>query len=355
MNNPLRTRPRFRAEPSAGPVGPRRLVARQGDRASLILAIAGLAMAAAPTALVPTALAASEAPPPASAAPGRMPTIQAWVDAPFVTPDAPPGGILEAGITFWDTHTHDFAAMSSVYAEMRPATGDAAPTAGTIQADFPGHIVVDFVVPEGGPGDIEVGVRGDQTCTTDGTCTEVRTLFAIAGTGPPPEAAPEALISATFHPFVGDVVVGRATPVALDVLPRGLWQQDALQLPEHLLVVASHPGGPELASAEVRQEGLPGKPFTGRLTIPETGDVTLAVVIPGDGGANRPVPGATTQVNVIEGGRRESVAPAPSDAAAPVPGPATTGGGIPTIAWIVGIGAVVVLVGLVARRVLADL
>jgi hypothetical protein len=303
----------------------------------------------------PTALAASGSPPPASAAPALMPTIQAWVDAPFVTPDAPPGGVLEAGITFWDMHGHDFAAISGVYAEMRAATGDAAPSAGTIQADFPGHIVVDFVVPEGGPGDIEVGVRGDQRCTTDGTCTEVKTLFAIAGTGPPPEAAPETLITATFHPFVGDVVVGRATPVALDVLPRGLWEEDALPLPDHLLVVAGHPGGPELASAEVRQQGPPGTPFTGHLAITETGDVTLAVVVPGDAGSNRPVPGATTQVNVIEGGRRESVAPAASDAASPVSGPATTGSGIPIVAWVVGIGAVVVIVGLVARRLLADL
>ena len=307
-------------------------------------AAAWLGLAAVLLATATSALAASPAPS-GFPAPGAFPNIEAWLDADFITPDAPPGGMLEAGITFWDTQGHNFARVNGVYVLLRPAEGDAEPSLGTTRSDFPGHIVAELVVPEGGPGTIEIGVQG-RVCTSDGACTDENMPFTLAGTGPPPEADPASLIDATFHPFVGDIVAGREFPMTVDVFPKGQWDVGAVALPDHLVVTATL-RGVDLASAELRRPGAPGTPYTGRLTIPETGDVALAVAVPGEGGEDQAIASSTTIVKVIDGGRGTSQEPA--DPNAP-----DEGGDIPIAVWLLGIG-VLVAVGLIARRALADL
>jgi hypothetical protein len=128
-------------------------------------------------------------------------------------------------------------------------------------------------------------------------------------------------------------------------------------MPDRIVAVARHPGGPGLSTADLRRAGDLGTPYTGKLTIPETGDVEIAIKIPATSGGEYEVPGSAIERTVIEGGRHESAAPAPASAG-PAPAshtPTASSGGIPTFVWVVGIGAVVVILVLVARRVFADL
>jgi len=153
-------------------------------------------------------------------------------------------------------------------------------------------------------------------------------------------------------------VVGRAFPLTVEVQPRGLYDQSALPMPDDVTAVARHPGGPGLSTGDLRRTGDLGTPYTGKLTIPETGDVEIAIQVPVPGGGNYEVPGSVITRTVIEGGRKASAAPAPASAA-PVPTSpqpaAASSSGIPPIAWVLGIGVVVVVLVLVGRRVLADL
>ncbi|HEX5012674.1 MAG TPA: hypothetical protein VFV72_00850 [Candidatus Limnocylindrales bacterium] len=336
-------------------------VRHQATRRLARLAPVGVVLAALVTA---PAVQAADPTPAASAAPVSPPAnIEAWLDADFVTPDAPPGGVLEAGFSFWDTRQQEFLSLGGaqgVYVLLRPGTGSAAPSEASIQEDFPGHVVADMVVPEGGPGDVEVGMVVN-ACVND-VCSDQRAPFQIAGTGPPPGAKPEELIGAEILPLVGDTVVGREFPVTVNVLSRGLWDFSTLPLPDHLLVVARHPGGAELSTGELRPGATPGAPYTGKLTIPETGDVEISIAVPLDLGGSREIEGATVQRTVIEGGRRtEAPAAAASQPAAPLPtsgatnAPAGSSGGIPGYVWILGAGALVIGGLFVLNRVLRDL
>jgi hypothetical protein len=150
--------------------------------------------------------------------------------------------------------------------------------------------------------------------------------------------------------------------VTVDVTPRGLWPLESVALPDHLEVVARRPAGPEIASGELRQDSGPGSPYSGRLTIPEAGDVEIAVAVPLDGGGSRVIDGSAVQAVVIEGGSGAGTpGPGASQPAGPLPtgagagAPPATDGEIPTVLWMAGIGALVVagLFGL--SRLLRDL
>jgi hypothetical protein len=314
-----------------------------------------LALVAVAIGLVGPAAAATGASPEPSFAPVQPPALfQAWLDSEFIVPDAPPGGVLEAGFTFWNTRSQDFGGIGGVYARMRPATGDAAPSEATIEEDFPGHVIATFVVPEGGPGAVEVGTRVD-TCVND-VCGEAEAPFTISGVGPPPNADPASLVTASFLPFVGDTVVGRAFPVTVNVQPRGLWDAGALPLPDALEVVAAAPANPTLASAPLVPGAQPGAPWTGRLTIPQLGPVELTVHVPNPDGVGRVIAGEPAELTAIEGGRPGTSAPVAT--AAPGPEAPVAGGdegGIPAIVMVGSVVVGLVGVGLVLRRVLADL
>jgi len=287
------------------------------------------------------------------AAPGVPDGLQVWLDSNSLTPDAPPGGIMQVGYTFWDTRVGDFPNVEGPYVKLHPAKGKAAPSEAIIDQDFPGHVLATVTVPEGGVGALEVGLRANGKDTP----------LTIAGTGPPPAAPVQNLISATIQPLVGDTVVGRAFPLTVEVQPRGLYDQSALPMPDDVTAVARHPGGPGLSTGDLRRTGDLGTPYTGKLTIPETGDVEIAIQVPVPGGGNYEVPGSVITRTVIEGGPKSAPpAQAPASAASsagPIPTSpqpaAASSGGIPAIAWVLGIGVVVVVFVLVGRRVLADL
>ena len=297
-------------------------------------------------------IAVAASPSPAASPLANFNGVEVWLDADFVVPDAPPGGVLEAGFTFWFPRAREFFAIGGFEARMLPAKGAAEPSIATIESDFPGHVVAEFVVPDGGPGRLEVGFVG-QACHEDGTCTDELTPVAIAGTGPPPDADPTLLVTATILPLVGDFVAGRATPVTINIQPRGQWIYSDLALPDHLVVAAGRRGEPPIATAEIRPTGAGGVPYTGRLTVPEAGEFTLTVAIPGTDGVDRAIDGSALVVTVIDGGRRDSPLPSAANPAAPTDtGQATT---LPLVVWILGIGLVLVVAVLVLRRVLADL
>jgi hypothetical protein len=311
------------------------------------IAVAGALLLFAAWSAASVASVAAASPSPAGGA-GSVPEgLQVFLDSDFITPDAPPGGIVQAGFTFWDTRVGDFPNVDGVYVLLKPRTGKAAPSEAKIENDFQGHVLATLEVPQGGPGNLEIGLRiaGKDVPLT------------VAGVGPPPAAPTRDLLSATIEPLVGDTVVDRAFPLAVDVMPRGLWDLSSLPLPDHVVAVARHPGGPGLSTAELTRPGEPGTPYTGKLTIPETGEVEIAIQVPQPGGGDAEVPGSVIQRTVIEGGRRESAAPAPASAApAPqTPAAAPADGGIPTVAWVLGIGALVVIGVLLARRALSDL
>jgi hypothetical protein len=286
----------------------------------------------------------------------QFPTIQAWLDTEqFGPPDAPAGGMIQVGITVWDTHQHELTPIEGLEVRLKPAKGKAPSSVATVTWDWPGHAVADLTVPPGGPGKIELGVH-ILACSAPGDCVDTVLPLDIAGSGPPPDAPLAELLVARFHPIVGDVVAGRTFPVAVDMIARGFYDYDALPLANGIVVRASNGAGDKLASDTLVQQRAAGTPFQGHLTIAETGDVVLAAALPGtNGGPDQPIADATLDVTVIEGGRRESASPAPAAPAAPSESPADSQGGIPLVAWVVGIGALVVGGGLVLRRVLADL
>ena len=313
--------------------------------ATLFLTAVALALTGSP----PPVLAASLSPSPI--APPAANAFQVWLDAEFVTPDAPPGSVLRAGFTIWSPRGREFFAVGGLGIRMHPATGDAGPAVATVESDFDGHLIADFVVPEGGPGRVEI-VTSAETCSADGTCSQTLFPIPLEGIGPPPDADPRLLLAATIQPFVGDVVAGRATPVSVEVLPRGLWEMSALPLPDHLVVAAGRRGEEPVATAEIRPVGASAREYTGRLTVPESGELTLTVAIPGDDGVDRVIAGSEFVVTVIEGGG--PVAPSPSAGPA-----APTGTGepvtVPPIVWILGVGAALIAAVAVLRRVFADL
>jgi hypothetical protein len=319
-------------------------------RSRLALALTGVAIG-----LVGPAAIASAASPEPSFAPVRPPAIfQAWLDSEFIVPDAPPGGVLQAGFTFWNSREQDFGEIGGIYAKLSPASGDAPPSEATIESDFPGHVLASFIMPEGGPGEVEVGTRID-ACTEAG-CGDVDAPFTISGTGPPPDADPATLLTAEFLPFGGDTVAGRTFPVNVIIRPRGLWDFAAIELPEALEIVASAPGQPALASAPLLPGTEPGTPYSGRLTISETGPVELSVVVARGDGATQVIDGEPAELTVIEGGRRQSTEPAPAETGAPAPAaPAADEGGVPMVVIVGIVGVAVIGAGLVLRRVLADL
>jgi hypothetical protein len=300
-----------------------------------------------------TAVAAAASPTPSVAPLRPPPNIQAWLDSDSITPDAPPGGIVQVGYSFWDTRQQEFFPPGEVYVRLHPKTGNAKPSEAQIDADFPGHVLATVVVPEGGVGDLEVGMLVP-TCVDPGGCSDQDAPFTIAGVGPPPDARPEDLIGAEILPLVGDTVAGREFPVSVNVVPHGLWDFDKIPLPDHLVVVARHPGGAELSSGELLAPPTPGTPYNGKLSIPETGDAQIVVAVPLPNGGNREIPGSGIERTVVEGGRRETTAPK-ATAAPASPAPAASAGGVPPLVWVVGIGAAIAVGFVVLRRVLADL
>ena len=317
-------------------------------------------LAAVGSSIVAGAAVGASPPAPAASLPTRdsLGQIQVWLDSDFITPDAPPGGSLEAGFTFWDLGQLALKPVDGVYVRLRPAKGSAAPSEGQITADFPGHVVAVLVVPKGGPGKVEVGIHG-QTCDANGTCRPADIPLPISGTGPPTGAPALDLVMGSIHDFVGDIVAARPFPVTADVMPRGLWEAADVGLTDTVDVVAflpNDPSGAMFGSGELTRQGDVGTPYTGTMTVRTTGNVELAVALR-IGGSDLVIAGERKTITVLDVGVRPSTAPAGSAQAAPLPppqNPAAPSDGLPPIVWIVLIAVVVIGGGYLLLRFLAD-
>ncbi len=285
-----------------------------------------------------------------SPAPDPFPTIETWIDGTIeAPPDAPAGGKVLLGVTFWDVRDHKLFSIGGLVARVFPAKGHAGPSVAQLTSDAVGHATAQVTVPKGGIGRIEIDATGQQ-CTADGTCTDVYQPLRIAGTGPPPDAPIAQLVRATLLPITGDVVAGRPTKIAVELMPIGLWAPDALKLPPELQVVMSLVGGARLGSAPLQQDPPDsGQPYQGSIRVPQPGQVSLKPSFVDASGTTVAINSELGPIQVIGSGiRADGTSPRPSasagPAAAPVPGDAASDAGPPWIPIALG---VVLLLGLV--------
>ncbi|MEX1170230.1 MAG: hypothetical protein WEE50_08835 [Chloroflexota bacterium] len=108
--------------------------------------------------------------------------------------DAQPGTEVEIGWTVAiaedDGSMQPFSA-EGVFVRLLPSSGE--PVEFAARQDRAGHYVATITVPNGGVGEIEIGLRGT-ACTTDGQCQRADEMFNlaenVAGAGIGAEAAP---------------------------------------------------------------------------------------------------------------------------------------------------------------------
>jgi hypothetical protein len=284
---------------------------------------------------------AASAVPSSSAEPAGDTNLEVWLDAPL-TPDAPAGDTLAIGFTVWDTVRHDFSEVTGPFLRLHPATGSAAPSTTTADSDWPGHLVANVQVPKGGPGAIEVGFDG-QTCRSDGTCVTSFFPFRFGGAGPPPEAPLARLIEATIHPPEGILIEDVPIDLTVDVVRRAAWDPSVVPLPDQLVAVVNQRGAPDTATAVLRPTaGRRDGPYRGKLTIATSGDFTLSLLIPSQGGQDFEVAGSVLRLTVEAVDAGDTTPAPPIEEGIPLP--------------LAGSVVLLVLAGaLVIRRVFADL
>jgi hypothetical protein len=325
----------------------------------VIVALVGFAGA-------PRTLAASAPTPVASS----FYAIQPWLDreAPL---DAAPGSTIRIGITLWDTAAGELSLWVNVYVRLwPPGSVDGLPPKADIRNDWPGHLIATATVPQGGLGSIEVGLHGVE-CHPDGTCPLADIPMTIGGVGPPPGVPREKLITGSVSGIV-DPVAGVPFDLTVDIHEKADWDPASLGLPDRIVAIARHPRGPDLETAELRRQGPAGQPYTGSVTLPEAGDMVVVAALPGNGAEDTVLPTTTTRLLVASAagggqptGGGESAAGggaaaagatgAPRTGTNPAPVDAGGSGDRSLLLWIVGVGLVLVVTGLMVRRVFADL
>ena len=287
-----------------------------------------------------------------SAAPSASPDAprpdiapQAWLDTPLPT-DAAAGVAIEIGLTVWGPAEGMLVPVNGMYVRVLPATGHAKPTEAQTRSDWTGHIRAQATVPEGGAGSVAVGFHGEQ-CDASNTCTPVDLPLRVMGTGPPPEAPRSELVDVVLGLPPASVVAGVPFDVEVDLEPKADWDPAALGLPDRVVVTVRQPrgSGPDLVAADLRSTGQADLRYLGTLTIPEPGDVVVAVALPAANGQDLMIPSSVTRLQVEKPGAPGTLAqPAVAGDPAGPPGP-----------LLAGLGALVVVAGLLIRRVFADL
>jgi hypothetical protein len=270
---------------------------------------------------------------------------QVWLDAPLPA-DASAGQVIEVGLTVWEPSQGMLVPVDGMYVRIVPASGQAKPTEAVARSDWTGHLRAQATVPAGGAGSIAVGFHGEQ-CDASNVCTPVDLPLRVMGTGPPPEAPRAELVEAVLGWPSGPVVAGVPFDLEVDLEPRADWDPAALGLPDRVVVTVREPraNGPDLVAAELRSTGPDDLRYLGSLTIPEAGDVVVAVALPADNGQDETIPSSVTRLQVEQPGAPGTEAP-----------PAVAGNPAgPPMPLLAGLGALVVVAGLLIRRVFADL
>jgi len=287
-----------------------------------------------------------------SAAPSASPETpqrdlapQAWLDTPLPTETAA-GEQIEIGLTVWGPAEGILVPVDGMYVRILPASGKGKPTEAQARSDWTGHLRAQATVPVGGAGAVAVGFHGEQ-CDASNTCTPVDLPLRVMGTGPPPEAPRSELVDAGLGLPSAPVVAGVPFELEVDLEPKADWDPAALGLPDRVVVTVRQPraNGPDLVTAELRSTGPADLRYLGTLTIPEAGDLVLAVALPAANGQDETIPSSVTRLQVEEPGAPGTDAPPPlagDPAGPPVP-------------LLAGLGALVIVAGLLIRRVFADL
>jgi len=312
-----------------------------------VLAAAVMAVGLASVVAAGVADAASPSPS-ASAEPGggTDPGLEVWLDRPLPATGAP-GSSFDLAFSIWDRNRGELAQIGDVFVRLEPASGSAAPVETMAREDWPGHAATRMTIPAGGVGDLFVGFHG-QSCPASGACTNEDLPFAIAGIGPPPDASAVDLYVAAIRPPEDSLIAGIPATIEVDLSPRGDWDAAALPTPGRLILIAHHPRGPDLANVPLVAGRIIGQPYTGMVMIPEEGDVVLEVDLPGLAGQpDQAFPTSLLRVTVLPAGD----AGPPEPAAGGPPPPADS----PPIPLILGGLLVLAAIGLVVRRVFADL
>ena len=274
------------------------------------------------------------------------PGLEVWLDRPLPATGAP-GSSFDLAFSIWDPGRGELAQIGDVFVRLSPATGSAEPVEAMARADWPGHAATRITIPAGGVGDLFVGLHG-QSCPASGTCTNEDLPFAIAGIGPPPDASAVDLYVAAIRPPEESLIAGVPTTIDVDLSPRGDWDPATLPTPGRLILIAHHPRGPDLANVPLVAGRAIGQPYSGTVTVPDEGDVVLEVDLPGVAGQ----PDQVFPTSLL----RVTVLPA-DDAGPPQPAagaPPAAGDG-PPIPLILGGLLALATIGLVVRRVFADL
>jgi hypothetical protein len=282
--------------------------------------------------------ASADAPPP-----GFGPEI--WLDTALPT-DAVAGQVIEVGVTAWQQDGGGLVPIDGLYVRILPASGQGKPTEAQARSDWTGHLRAQATVPVGGAGALAVGFHGEQ-CDASNVCTPVDLPLRVMGTGPPPEAPRAELVEASLGLPSAPVVAGVPFDLEVDLEPKADWDPAALGLPDRVVITVREPrgSGPDLATAELRSTGPADLRYLGTLTIPEAGDVVVAVALPADNGQDETIPSSVTRLQIEQPGAPGTEAP-PAVAADPAG---------PPVPLLAGLGALAIVAGLLIRRVFADL
>ncbi len=287
-----------------------------------------------------------------SAAPSASPDAprpdlapQAWLDSPLPTETAA-GEMIEIGLTVWGPAEGILVPVDGMYVRVLPASGQGQPTEAQARSDWTGHLRAQATVPVGGAGSVAVGFHGEQ-CDESNNCTPIDLPLRVMGTGPPPEAPRSELVDAVLGFPSASVVAGVPFDLEVDLQPKADWDPAALGLPDRVVVTARQPrgNGPDLVAADLRSTGAADLRYLGTLTIPEAGDVVVAVALPAANGQDETIPSSVTRLQVEKPGAPGTEAP-PSVAGDPAG---------PPVPLLAGLGALVIAAGLLIRRVFADL
>jgi hypothetical protein len=196
--------------------------------------------------------------------------LQAWLDEPLPS-DAEPGTQLRIGALLWDRVHNTTAGASPTFVRLYPASGDGAPVEAAASPDWPGHVVATLMVPDGGPGRVEVRLRGT-ACTQDG-CEVSDALFDLQGVGPPEGAPLPSIVDADIEPLVPTFTAGQATEVDVVLRPDVDWPD--LARPGRLFVLVRQPRGDQFEAVPANLVDEAGRRYRATITLPEVGRYIL--------------------------------------------------------------------------------
>jgi hypothetical protein len=299
---------------------------------SLALGILGLGLPAGP------AVAAEPSPSP------FILEIQAWLDAP-VPADAAPGTEVTVGAMIWDPIPKEFVFGGGTFMRLYPATGDGPASEVSAKSDFQGHVVGTLTVPDGGVGDLVIGITGS-SCTPE-KCSRFDSFFDMAGVGPPPDA-PLPKIAAAKVQAPAVPTVGEPASVAIVLTPKVAWGPDVYTPPDRLVLRVRVPRGDVMQEVPAPLTDAATGLYEATVTLAEPGPVVLEAAVTEDAAVDQVFQASGATTTVVPPAEATPVA-SPDAPSAGAPSPAAS----PNLFLVVGLllmGSLVLGLLLIGRR-----